>query len=370
MVKERLTSQALHHILEFVHGLYAHRDTDTFTTHLVSALSRLVPADVYSYNELNPAQHRAVYKYAPEDFTVVPNGMEILSRHIDQHPHVQYVAATGDGSPHTIGDFVPLRQFKKTDLYQEFYAPMRIPYNLSMDVRDRDESGATVTLGMHRGGRDFAEEDRSILILIRPHIQQALANAQLTARLEAERSTLQRVMADTSMSVLTLTSQNTILWGMPRALALLEQFQGWNPHRPNQLPPVILNWVQKLEREFNFAPEVPTPFSPFELDCGPHHVRMRLLWKETHRIIVLEEASTTLMTDQLTSLGLSKREAEVLAWVGQGKTNDEIGQILGCSRRTVQKHLEHIYTKFGVENRTAATTYAIEKSGHIKSLPS
>ena len=58
---------------------------------------------------------------------------------------------------------------------------------------------------------------------------------------------------------------------------------------------------------------------------------------------------------------LSRREAEVLGWVAQGKTNKEIGVILELSPRTVQKHLEHIYQKIGVESRTAAAakTYGI-----------
>ena len=51
---------------------------------------------------------------------------------------------------------------------------------------------------------------------------------------------------------------------------------------------------------------------------------------------------------------LKGREAEVLAWVAQGKTNREIGMILGASARTVQKHLEHVFQKIGVETRTAA----------------
>ena len=157
MGRERLNSKSIKNVLVFLPDLYIHRNTDAFTTYLVSALSRLVPADAYSYNELNPAEHRAAYKYAPTDFTVVPYGMEILSRFIHQHPHVQYVATTGDGSPHTITDFVPLRQFKKTDLYQEFYRPMRIPYNLAVDVRNRNSSGTALTLGMHRGNRDFSE---------------------------------------------------------------------------------------------------------------------------------------------------------------------------------------------------------------------
>ena len=115
MATERLTGQSVKSLSDFLHDLYSNRTADAFTTHLVLALSRLVPADAYSYNEINPTQHRAVYKYAPTDFTVLPQGMEILSRFIHQHPHVQYVVKTGDGSPHTIMDFVSMRQFKQTD---------------------------------------------------------------------------------------------------------------------------------------------------------------------------------------------------------------------------------------------------------------
>jgi DNA-binding CsgD family transcriptional regulator len=49
-----------------------------------------------------------------------------------------------------------------------------------------------------------------------------------------------------------------------------------------------------------------------------------------------------------------------LDWVAQGKTNKEIGVILEVSPRTVQKHLEHIYQKIGVESRTAAAAKAYE----------
>ena len=56
---------------------------------------------------------------------------------------------------------------------------------------------------------------------------------------------------------------------------------------------------------------------------------------------------------------LTAREVEVLEWVACGKTNRDIGEILGLSPRTVNKHLEHVYVKLGVETRTAAATLAI-----------
>ncbi len=57
---------------------------------------------------------------------------------------------------------------------------------------------------------------------------------------------------------------------------------------------------------------------------------------------------------------LTRREIEVLAWVAEGKTNNEIGIILNISSRTVSKHLEHIYINFGVESRTAAVVQFFE----------
>ena len=60
------------------------------------------------------------------------------------------------------------------------------------------------------------------------------------------------------------------------------------------------------------------------------------------------------------SFNLTNRESDVLLWIANGKTNREIGTILDVSPRTVNKHLEQIYRKLGVENRTAAAARAIK----------
>lgn len=64
--------------------------------------------------------------------------------------------------------------------------------------------------------------------------------------------------------------------------------------------------------------------------------------------------------EQLEPLGLTPREAEVLFWVAQGKTNPEIATILGIGLTTVKKHLEATFAKLGVENRTSAAAMALE----------
>lgn len=62
----------------------------------------------------------------------------------------------------------------------------------------------------------------------------------------------------------------------------------------------------------------------------------------------------------LETLGLTVREAEVLLWVAQGKSNADIGTILGCAENTVKVHLARIFEKQGFENRNAATVRALE----------
>jgi DNA-binding CsgD family transcriptional regulator len=58
--------------------------------------------------------------------------------------------------------------------------------------------------------------------------------------------------------------------------------------------------------------------------------------------------------------GLTEREAEVLLWISHGKANREISEILGISPRTVNKHLEQVFEKMGVENRASAAAAAVK----------
>lgn len=61
---------------------------------------------------------------------------------------------------------------------------------------------------------------------------------------------------------------------------------------------------------------------------------------------------------RLSTASLTPRETEVLSWIAKGKTNRDVGEILGMSPRTVNKHLEHVFEKLGVETRAAAAALA------------
>ncbi len=82
--------------------------------------------------------------------------------------------------------------------------------------------------------------------------------------------------------------------------------------------------------------------------------------EEGECLVVLKEDNDDALVNTLTSrLNLTTREAEVLYWVIAGKTNRDIGDILGISHRTINKHMENLFDKLGVETRTAAAAVAM-----------
>ena len=83
---------------------------------------------------------------------------------------------------------------------------------------------------------------------------------------------------------------------------------------------------------------------------------------EAEWLIVASESDDAAVLESLMGqFRLTAREAEVLYWVAKGKTNRDVGDILGASPRTVTKHMEHILPKLGVETRTAAAALVLAR---------
>ena len=91
-------------------------------------------------------------------------------------------------------------------------------------------------------------------------------------------------------------------------------------------------------------------------ECALLNLVRRPLAALYRSLLALERPQDTAAFDKLP---ITPREREVLTWVGAGKSDRQIADILGMSNRTVQKHLEHIYEKLGVETRTAAVMRAL-----------
>jgi len=91
------------------------------------------------------------------------------------------------------------------------------------------------------------------------------------------------------------------------------------------------------------------PVAPDEL-VARLHAHLRVARQLNEAMLVQQQTDNEALREN----PLTQREMVVLEWVAHGKTNRDIGEILNMSPRTVNKHLEHIYEKLGVETRTAA----------------
>jgi DNA-binding response OmpR family regulator/DNA-binding CsgD family transcriptional regulator len=109
-------------------------------------------------------------------------------------------------------------------------------------------------------------------------------------------------------------------------------------------------------------PARPPGTLPVGLEAGTALVARRFAEQGRNdlQMFVLEEKGTPPGPAALMQLGLTAREAEVLYWIAQGKSNPDTATILGASVRTVHKHVEHIFQKLGLETRNAATLAALE----------
>jgi DNA-binding CsgD family transcriptional regulator len=143
-------------------------------------------------------------------------------------------------------------------------------------------------------------------------------------------------------------------------MRLVTSYLGLQSRRENRLPESLWRWVKQQEVALKGRDDVLLQRNLLVLEREGKRFVIRLVSDLDQNLLLLEEHPTTMQLQSLVPFGLSPREAQVLDWVAQGKTNKEIGVILELSPRTVQKHLEHIYRKIYVESRTAAAAKAYE----------
>lgn len=355
---ERLTGRKLRRVSEFLLDLYQLRTHDEFTSHLLKALPTITAGEFTSYNEYISGGKTILYKsdqlpYCPDPSHYV----EVLQKNIHEHPVVTRWLSTQDESAHIISDYVPPRRFHKTVLHNEFYKPLKMSYLLFLGLQATNRR--LLSISRHRDDREFHDSDKTVLNAIRPHIQQALTNALAVSAIHDHLSALDQAMEAGHQAMLSVTAEGRIRVSTPTAQRLLNKYGFQMKHGTGWLSPTLRAWLRNQIHQFVQSDDVAPAMQPLAIAGKTGTLRIRLVPKGLQYLVLLQEERLN-TTPDLAHLGLSARETEVLGWVIQGKTNPEVGLILGISRRTVQKHLERVYSRLGVENRHAAMTAALE----------
>jgi DNA-binding NarL/FixJ family response regulator len=205
-----------------------------------------------------------------------------------------------------------------------------------------------IVRGLEAGGVDYVTKPIAIeemLARIRVH----LSNARLTQSARAALDVSGRFL-------LAVNRQGKVMWATPQAQKLLTDSLGAAASDEMILSAPLQQWLDQAQQGKG-GPKAQATAS------FPDHPELRLYYMGNagaNEILLrlAKDAGSSLPVEFTSELGLTIREAEVLAWLSKGKTNRDIAQILGLSPRTVDKHLEQIYAKLGVENRTAAAAIA------------
>lgn len=195
---------------------------------------------------------------------------------------------------------------------------------------------------------------------LHPHIVQAYENAQAVTHMQHETESLHDALDFLGSAVVCLSSRSTISWATPHAEQLLSSYNLTAHRTHDRLHRTITDWFNAQEKKLTSPSDLPQALHPLVRSGAKGALTIRLVRQGPFRLLILDETRTTVSGQGLNQFGLSPRETEILSWIAQGKTNPEIGTILGISPRTVQKHLERVYGRLGVENRHAAMTMAME----------
>ena len=261
---------------------------------------------------------------------VANNGEAALQRAIEAQPHIILLDAIMPG----MDGFETCRRLKAN------LATRHIPVVFMTGLTEAEH----VVAAFDAGGNDYVTKPlrtSEVLARIAAHMQTARLVDQARSALDAFGNAVIAMSPD----------DGRIVWQTPLARTLMQGYL---------VDSELTTWLQATQAAHMQGQSHP----PLTLARGSR----RLIFsaaeysEDAQWMIVLREESDAAQIEKLmASFKLTQRESEVLNWVIKGKTNRDIGDILGTSPRTVNKHLEHVFVKLGVETRTSAAAVALSK---------
>jgi DNA-binding NarL/FixJ family response regulator len=260
---------------------------------------------------------------------------------------------------------------QREGFYQQFLRPLVLEDQMFLFLADVNSgrwselaqvNTTLKALIIGRFNRSFTERDRTILNLLRSHIFQAYANARQYQQLQQEKCQLQQSLSH--LGVIVLDCQQRIVSIAPQAIIWLETYFAKSTLLHQQLPDRLRSWLRYQIDCLTQNSAVPHVCLPLRIQCAGRELTIRLTIEPQHTQYLLLLTEQTLSSlNSLALLGLSQRETEVLKLIIEGEDNKAIAAQLSVNISTIRKHLENIYTKFGVKSRTEAIAHALTKLG-------
>jgi hypothetical protein len=157
---QRLTSHELRFLSEARLELYAPTSIELLPGHLFSVLKRIIPGDAYSFSHQGAGLYNELLVTDP----VYPNQnalFQAFATYMYQHPSVAAPMRLQTDEALKLSDFLSLRQWHRTDLYNEFFAIDKMSYQLGFFASSNDPQ---IVVTVNRRMRDFTATERAITL--------------------------------------------------------------------------------------------------------------------------------------------------------------------------------------------------------------
>jgi DNA-binding response OmpR family regulator/DNA-binding CsgD family transcriptional regulator len=295
----------------------------------------------------------------------VPDNLSLLHDALDEAGYTVLVATSGETALQRAAQAVPdvvlldavmpgMDGFEVARRLKADPDTAHIPILFMTGLTDTEH----VVAAFGAGGADYVTKPirpQEVLARMAAHMQSARQARQARNALDAFGHATMAVHVSSGRG--NGHTQGKAVWQTPLARQLMHTYFGV---APGEVPEALLQWL----REQSALAAAGRDAQPLTVSREQRQLVFSLQERTSDDdwLMVMREVSDAAVVGSLLqAFKLTMKEAEVLYWVVKGKTNRDIGDILGSSPATVKKHLEHVFEKLGVETRNAAASLAIKK---------
>ena len=309
----------------------------------------------------------------------VPDNLSVLHDALDESGYSVLVATNGEAALQRAAQALPdivlldammpgMDGFEVARRLKANPATAHIPIIFMTGLTETEH----LVAALEAGGVDYVTKPiKPKEVMARMHLGGARRARQEAQHAGEARSALDAFGYASIMVRLGGDGDGKLTWQTPLARELLLRYYGTSAP---QTPKPVLEWLRRHAGDAEAEPATGLRMEPprLTIEQGAQRLSFRLHQQTGDSdgesdvgadwLIIMREVSDAAVIEAMSlSFKLTAREAEVLYWVVKGKTNRDIGDILGASPATVKKHLERVYAKLGVETRTAAAGMAMTR---------
>lgn len=319
---------------------------------MLHIVDRAIPGSLVRFSAIDPASCDCI---GVNSHVISEDGDDLdnyAPRILDNCPFTQAQLRQQPGVVR-LSDLVSPTRFWDSESFAVFYRPAASRYSLSA-LLSPPGFAPMISIDIDRDATDFTAEEVACFELLRPHLREAYERICAIERARRGMTARRRWRPGGAAEHVTFDARLRQGTGRPAALNSALDFA-----LPRSFAEAVWLHYGSFERD-DFAPGQGWDLSRTVSDPAGD-ITLRMVWDPAadHTILSARPGAALDQRLRLRELGLSAREAEVLFWLAEGKSNDVIGELLSLSARTVQKHVENVHRKLGVESRTAAAVTAV-----------